>query len=68
MTPTPKRRVSMYQVMRRGRYVDDVVHAAYLKVQTRVFHMGKNTLPGEKDQSFGQEPCAVGACAHLSAN
>ncbi len=27
--------------------------------------MGKGPLPGEMHQSFGQEPCAVGVCAHL---
>jgi acetoin:2,6-dichlorophenolindophenol oxidoreductase subunit alpha len=33
-----------------------------------VFHMGKGPLPGEMHQSFGQEPTAVGVCAHLGAD
>jgi acetoin:2,6-dichlorophenolindophenol oxidoreductase subunit alpha len=65
MKPTAKQRLWMYEAMYRSRRLDDAVLAAYMEGKTPVFHMGKGPLPGEMHQSFGQEPCAVGVCAHL---
>lgn len=65
MRPTAKQRIWMYEAMYRSRRLDDAVLATYMEGKTPVFHMGKGPLPGEMHQSFGQEPCAVGVCAHL---
>jgi acetoin:2,6-dichlorophenolindophenol oxidoreductase subunit alpha len=65
MKPTPKQRVWMYEAMLKSRRFDDAVFAAYWEGKKPVFHMGKGPLPGEMHQSFGQEPTAVGVCAHL---
>jgi acetoin:2,6-dichlorophenolindophenol oxidoreductase subunit alpha len=62
---TREQRLWMYEAMYRSRRLDDAVLAAYMEGKTPVFHMGKGPLPGEMHQSFGQEPCAVGVCAHL---
>lgn len=65
MKPTPKQRIWMYETMLKSRLFDDAVFAAYWEGKKPVFHMGKGPLPGEMHQSFGQEPTAVGVCAHL---
>jgi pyruvate dehydrogenase E1 component alpha subunit len=65
MKATRDQRLWMYEAMYRSRRLDDAVLAAYMEGKTPVFHMGKGPLPGEMHQSFGQEPCAVGVCAHL---
>jgi len=65
MKATPKQRIWMYEAMLRSRRFDDAVFEAYWEGKKPVFHMGKGPLPGEMHQSFGQEPTAVGVCAHL---
>ncbi|MGO8854137.1 MAG: thiamine pyrophosphate-dependent dehydrogenase E1 component subunit alpha [Steroidobacteraceae bacterium] len=68
MKPNAKQRIWMYEAMYRSRRLDDAVLIAYSEGKTPVFNMGKGPLPGEMHQSFGQEPCAVGVCAHLGAD
>jgi pyruvate dehydrogenase E1 component alpha subunit len=68
MKPTAKQRIWMYETMLKSRRFDDAVFAAYWEGKKPVFHMGKGPLPGEMHQSFGQEPTAVGVCAHLGAD
>jgi TPP-dependent pyruvate/acetoin dehydrogenase alpha subunit len=68
MKPNAKQRLWMYEAMYRSRRLDDAVLIAYSEGKTPVFNMGKGPLPGEMHQSFGQEPCAVGVCAHLGAD
>jgi acetoin:2,6-dichlorophenolindophenol oxidoreductase subunit alpha len=63
--PTPQQRLWMYEMMLKSRRFDDAVFEAYWEGKKPVFHMGKGPLPGEMHQSFGQEPTAVGVCAHL---
>jgi TPP-dependent pyruvate/acetoin dehydrogenase alpha subunit len=65
MKPTPKQRIWMYEAMLKSRLFDDALFVAYWEGKKPVFHMGKGPLPGEMHQSFGQEPTAVGVCAHL---
>jgi TPP-dependent pyruvate/acetoin dehydrogenase alpha subunit len=65
MKPTPKQRIWMYESMLKSRLFDDALFEAYWEGKKPVFHMGKGPLPGEMHQSFGQEPTAVGVCAHL---
>lgn len=65
MKPTPKQRIWMYEAMLKSRLFDDALFEAYWEGKKPVFHMGKGPLPGEMHQSFGQEPTAVGVCAHL---
>lgn len=67
MKPNTTQRIWMYEAMFRSRRFDEAVFAAYWEGKTPVFHMGKGPLPGEMHQSFGQEPTAVGVCAHLGA-
>ena len=65
MKPTPQQRIWMYEAMLKSRRFDEAVFEAYWEGKKPVFHMGKGPLPGEMHQSFGQEPTAVGVCAHL---
>jgi pyruvate dehydrogenase E1 component alpha subunit len=68
MKATPKQRIWMYETMLKSRLFDDAVFNAYWEGKKPIFHMGKGPLPGEMHQSFGQEPTAVGVCAHLGAD
>jgi pyruvate dehydrogenase E1 component alpha subunit len=65
MQPTAAQRIWMYEAMLKSRLFDDALFEAYWEGKKPVFHMGKGPLPGEMHQSFGQEPTAVGVCAHL---
>jgi acetoin:2,6-dichlorophenolindophenol oxidoreductase subunit alpha len=65
MKPTAKQRIWMYEAMLRSRRLDDAVFEAYWEGKKPIFNMGAGPLPGEMHQSFGQEPTAVGVCAHL---
>jgi acetoin:2,6-dichlorophenolindophenol oxidoreductase subunit alpha len=65
MKPTAKQRIWMYENMLTSRKLDEQVFEAYWEGKKPVFNMGKGPLPGEMHQSFGQEPTAVGVCAHL---
>jgi acetoin:2,6-dichlorophenolindophenol oxidoreductase subunit alpha len=65
MKPTAKQRIWMYEKMLTSRKLDEQVFEAYWEGKKPVFNMGKGPLPGEMHQSFGQEPTAVGVCAHL---
>jgi len=68
MKATPKQRIWMYETMLKSRLFDEAVFNAYWEGKKPIFHMGKGPLPGEMHQSFGQEPTAVGVCAHLGAD
>lgn len=68
MKPKPEQQIWMFEAMFRSRRLDDALFAAYWEGKKPVFHMGKGPLPGEMHQSFGQEPTAVGVCAHLGAD
>ncbi|WP_350213422.1 thiamine pyrophosphate-dependent dehydrogenase E1 component subunit alpha [Henriciella sp.] len=55
----------MYQMMVASRHFEDLIKPAYFEGKQPVFNMAKGPLPGEMHLSDGQEPCAVGVCAHL---
>ena len=42
--------------------------AIYLEGKRPIFDLARGPIPGEMHLSTGQEPCAVGVCAHLNAN
>ncbi len=58
-------RIRMYAQMARSRYFEEAIKVAYLEGKQPLFNMAKGPIPGEMHLSSGQEPCAVGVCAHL---
>lgn len=58
-------RLWMYATMVKSRHFEACIKPAYFEGKTPVFNMAKGPLPGEMHLSDGQEPCAVGVCAHL---
>ena len=65
MKPTAKQQLWMYECMVTSRYLEESLLKVYLEGKTPVFNMGDGPIPGEMHLSNGQEPCAVGVCAHL---
>ena len=59
------RRLWMFKTMVVSREFELAIKAAYLEGKQPVFNMAKGPIPGEMHLSNGQEPCAVGICAHL---
>lgn len=55
----------MYDKMAMSRYYELCIKDIYMEGKTPLFNMAKGPLPGEMHLSNGQEPCAVGVCAHL---
>ena len=68
MKPSPELRLWMYAHMVKSRHFEDTIKAAYLEGKQPLFNMAKGPIPGEMHLSSGQEPCAVGVCAHLRAD
>ncbi len=60
-------RLWMYATMVRSRHFEALIKPAYFEGKSPVFNMAKGPIPGEMHLSDGQEPCAVGVCAHLRA-
>jgi len=60
-------RMRMYELMVRSRYYEECIEAAYLQGKQPRFNMANGPIPGEMHLSNGQEPVAVGVCAHLGA-
>jgi TPP-dependent pyruvate/acetoin dehydrogenase alpha subunit len=58
-------RLWMYENMVKSRAFEDMIKPAYLEGKQPLFNMAKGPIPGEMHLSDGQEPCAVGVCAHL---
>ncbi len=58
----------MYGTMVKARYYEDTMAAVYMEGKTPAFDIGAGTVPGEMHLAAGQEPCAVGVCAHLRAD
>jgi len=57
----------MYTNMVKSRRYEEAIKLAYLEGKRPLFNMAKGPIPGEMHLSSGQEPCAVGVCAHLRA-
>lgn len=57
--------LSMYRTMWTIRLFEERMAEIYLEGKTPAFDIGSGPVPGEMHLSAGQEPVAVGACAHL---
>jgi TPP-dependent pyruvate/acetoin dehydrogenase alpha subunit len=68
MTPSARELVWMYRTMVRSRCYEETLAGVYLEGKRPVFNMAAGPIPGEMHLSNGQEPCAVGVCAHLRAD
>jgi len=66
-TPTSEQALWMYETMVTSRIYENAIKAAYLEGKQPLFDMAAGPIPGEMHLSNGQEPCAVGVCAHLAA-
>ncbi len=55
----------MYENMMVSRFFEEAMESIYMEGKTPVFNMAEGPIPGEMHLSNGQEPCAVGVCAHL---
>lgn len=58
----------MYEHMLVSRFFEEAIETIYMEGKTPAFNMAKGPIPGEMHLSNGQEPCAVGVCAHLTAD
>lgn len=58
----------MYEQMLVSRFFEEAIEGIYMEGKTPAFNMAKGPIPGEMHLSNGQEPCAVGVCAHLTAD
>ena len=65
MSPTREQKVWMYETMLVSRFFEETIEQIYLEGKKPVFNMANGPIPGEMHLSNGQEPCAVGVCAHL---
>ena len=63
--PLPKERW-MYETMVKIRHYEETMVEVYTEGKTPVFNIGAGTVPGEMHLASGQEPAAVGVCAHLT--
>ena len=67
MIPSHAQMVWMYRTMLASRRLEETIAEAYFEGKKPVFNMAHGPIPGEMHLSNGQEPCAVGVCAHLTA-
>src|SRR5699024_5163081 len=56
----------MYETMVKSRYFEETMEEVYMEGKTPVFNIGAGIVSGEMHLSNGQEPAAVGICAHLT--
>lgn len=66
MTIDNKTLLWMYETMFKSRCFEEKTAATYMEGKQPLFNMAKGPIPGEMHLSNGQEPVAVGACAHLN--
>ena len=67
MKPSQEQQVWMYKHMLISRFFEEAIEKIYMEGKTPAFNMANGPIPGEMHLSNGQEPCAVGVCAHLTA-
>src|SRR5690349_3669033 len=67
MRPDASTQLMMYFNMVKSRAFEQAIKPAYFEGKQPVFNMANGPVPGEMHLSDGQEPCAVGVCAHLRA-
>jgi len=65
MRPTRDEIHWMYENMVVSRKFEEAIEKVYLEGKQPVFNMADGPIPGEMHLSNGQEPVAVGVCAHL---
>ena len=65
MNLTKEQLRDMYRQMWTIRFFEDGLAAAYMEGKTPAFDIGSGPVPGEMHLAAGQEPVAVGTCAHL---
>jgi acetoin:2,6-dichlorophenolindophenol oxidoreductase subunit alpha len=68
MKPSKEQQLWMYEHMLISRYFEESIATIYMEGKTPAFNMANGPIPGEMHLSNGQEPCAVGVCAHLKAS
>jgi pyruvate dehydrogenase E1 component alpha subunit len=68
MQPTKSQTLWMYEMMVVSRRFEEAIEKIYLEGKTPAFNMANGPIPGEMHLSNGQEPVAVGVCAHLDAS
>lgn len=66
MQPTKEQKLWMYENMVVSRRFEEAIEKIYLEGKTPAFNMANGPIPGEMHLSNGQEPVAVGVCAHLN--
>ncbi|WP_424987926.1 thiamine pyrophosphate-dependent dehydrogenase E1 component subunit alpha [Microbulbifer sp. S227A] len=66
MSPTRDEQHWMYRNMVTSRRFEEAIARIYFEGKTPVFNMANGPIPGEMHLSDGQEPVAVGVCAHLT--
>ncbi|MFT6471863.1 MAG: pyruvate dehydrogenase E1 component alpha subunit [Neptuniibacter pectenicola] len=67
MIPSQEQEKWMYKHMLISRFFEEAIEKIYMEGKTPAFNMANGPIPGEMHLSNGQEPCAVGVCAHLTA-
>lgn len=67
MNPNKQQKMWMYENMLVSRFLEESIEKIYMEGKTPAFSMADGPIPGEMHLSNGQEPCAVGVCAHLEA-
>lgn len=65
MAVTQQTALSLYEKMLVIRAFEDSMVQVYMEGKSPVFDIGSGTVPGEMHLAAGQEPVAVGVCAHL---
>ena len=68
MQPSTEQKLWMYETMLLSRRFEETIEKIYLEGKTPRFDMAAGPIPGEMHLSNGQEPVAVGVCAHLEAD
>ncbi len=68
MKPNREQQLWMYEHMLISRYFEETIEKIYMEGKSPAFNMANGPIPGEMHLSNGQEPCAVGVCAHLTAS
>ncbi|WP_372801244.1 thiamine pyrophosphate-dependent dehydrogenase E1 component subunit alpha [Paracoccus seriniphilus] len=66
MSPSHETQHWMYRNMVLSRRFEERIAQIYFEGKTPVFNMANGPIPGEMHLSDGQEPVAVGVCAHLT--
>lgn len=66
MAPTRDEQHWMYRNMVTSRRFEETIAKIYFEGKTPAFNMANGPIPGEMHLSDGQEPVAVGVCAHLT--